>query len=222
MVEIIIGKNDKILIVSPHPDDECIGCGGLISKYPNLIDVLLLTDGRKGHDETMNDAMCIKIRETEFDNAMQLAHINNIIKLKIPDGNVHEHYDTIKKIDISKYKYIFVPSIHDANVDHQSANKFFSKMYRKNHLKQQFLLEYEIGTSINLPSHYIDISEKMDMKLKLISLYASQSKPYDYIQLAKGINLYRGSISKVNYAEAYKNICPQSILRRIIYRIFRK
>ena len=28
--------NKKILILSPHADDEILGCGGIISKYSNM------------------------------------------------------------------------------------------------------------------------------------------------------------------------------------------
>ena len=42
---IIIDKDDRVLVVSPHPDDESIGCGGFLSLYRGRCDVLLATDG---------------------------------------------------------------------------------------------------------------------------------------------------------------------------------
>ena len=38
---LVINENDRILIVSPHPDDESIGCGGVMSLYRGHCDVLL-------------------------------------------------------------------------------------------------------------------------------------------------------------------------------------
>ena len=41
----------KILILSPHADDEILGCGGFISKYSKKnyhINVLILTNANKG------------------------------------------------------------------------------------------------------------------------------------------------------------------------------
>ena len=48
MIPIKIASEDKILIIAPRPDDECIGGGGIIAAYPNQCDVLLLTDGAYG------------------------------------------------------------------------------------------------------------------------------------------------------------------------------
>lgn len=43
-----INNNDKILILAPHPDDECIGAGGILALFPELCNVIVLTDGRQG------------------------------------------------------------------------------------------------------------------------------------------------------------------------------
>ena len=44
----------KVLILSPHADDEILGCGGFISKYSKLkyqINVLVLTNASVGLPE---------------------------------------------------------------------------------------------------------------------------------------------------------------------------
>ena len=46
---LVIKETEKILIVAPHPDDESIGTGGLLSLYSNQCDVIVMTDGRYGN-----------------------------------------------------------------------------------------------------------------------------------------------------------------------------
>jgi len=41
-------SSDRLLVVAPHPDDESIGCGGLLLKHADKCDVAVLTDGRHG------------------------------------------------------------------------------------------------------------------------------------------------------------------------------
>ena len=55
----------KILILSPHADDEILGCGGYISKYSKKnynISVLILTNASKGAPELYSDIDIKKIR----------------------------------------------------------------------------------------------------------------------------------------------------------------
>ena len=70
-----INQDDKILIVAPHPDDESIGMGGFLSLYGPQCDVLLVTDGRKGHKGTVEDIdEFILKRKQEVKSACQIAH----------------------------------------------------------------------------------------------------------------------------------------------------
>ena len=48
----MISKFKKILIISPHADDEVLGCAGMISKLSNLdIDVLICSNANIGAPE---------------------------------------------------------------------------------------------------------------------------------------------------------------------------
>ena len=47
-------KNKKVLIVVAHPDDETIGCGGLIAKLnkkKSKVFSIYLSDGRSARDK---------------------------------------------------------------------------------------------------------------------------------------------------------------------------
>ena len=55
----------KILILSPHADDEILGCGGFISKYSKQnyhINVLILTNANKGAPEIYSQEEIKQIR----------------------------------------------------------------------------------------------------------------------------------------------------------------
>ena len=56
----------KILILSPHADDEILGCGGFISKYSKKnydINVLILTNANKGAPEIYSPGDIDQIRK---------------------------------------------------------------------------------------------------------------------------------------------------------------
>ena len=56
--------NKKILIISPHADDEILGCGGFIHKYSKKISnkCLILTNANKGAPELYSLNYIKKIR----------------------------------------------------------------------------------------------------------------------------------------------------------------
>ena len=45
--DVELNKDDRILVVAPHPDDESIGMGGFMTHYAKRIDVIILNDGRR-------------------------------------------------------------------------------------------------------------------------------------------------------------------------------
>ena len=61
-----IKPQDKCLVIAPHPDDESIGCGGIINLYPNKFDVVCLTHGEENSE-----------RAIEFKKAMEFAKVHS-------------------------------------------------------------------------------------------------------------------------------------------------
>lgn len=85
-ISINIKKEDKILIIAPHPDDECIGCGGLLSLYPEKCSVVVMTDGSQGNDNVKSEQEA-DIRKNQFIDEMTQAGIADYVWLGYPDGD---------------------------------------------------------------------------------------------------------------------------------------
>lgn len=103
-LENLLGKKKKykILAVDPHPDDETMISGGFISKFANHEDVefkhICVTKGGKG-DELVKvpEAELIKIRELEYQNAMQKLGLDNYEMWDFPDGELGRQTEQVKK-----------------------------------------------------------------------------------------------------------------------------
>ena len=116
-----IKHGDKLLIVAPHPDDESIGCGGLLALYGKQCDVMLVTDGRLGKSEarkSVSDEEIIKTRLEELKNALQICGVNHLITLNIPDSQTKKYKKRFFQTNIRNYDYIFIPNSHEAHPDH--------------------------------------------------------------------------------------------------------
>lgn len=97
-----ISEKERVLVVAPHPDDETIGCGGLLALYPEQCDVLLLTDGRKGKSiqrKHCSDEEIIEIRRRELRTALDTAGVKNLICLDIPDSTLMRARKQVMKFE---------------------------------------------------------------------------------------------------------------------------
>ena len=205
MEELIIPKTAKILIIAPHPDDESIGCGGVLAKYYSQSKVLLLTNGCKGHKNDLTDSECAKIRHNEFVSAMQSLNIEIISECGLVDGDLANHLKEIPEIDLSRFDYIFIPHKNEAHRDHRAAFEYFDHLYQQKYCNAK-MFGYEISRPIATPTHYVEVNTCINTKKDLINHYSSQMIIEDYIALAYGLNMYRGAAFKVGLAEAYEQI----------------
>lgn len=203
--ELVLNENTKCLCLVPHADDESIGMGGLLSIYPKLFDVILLTDGRKGIKDVSTDE-AIKIREEEFKCALAAAGGGNEYKfLHAEDKKLLDSFDLFKTIDISVYDYIFVPNIIDQHPDHKAVSLLLKRLLEsgvnvKSDLKICF---YEVWSTLGLVNAFVDISDVIEKKKAMINCYKSQTAQKDYEYHALGLNQYRGMLKDKKYVEAF-------------------
>lgn len=201
--EIEIPSESKCLCLAPHADDESIGCGGLLVKYPDNFDVICLTDGRKGVKEKSAEE-AIKIRKEEFSSAMKKACIKSFEFFDITDKQLIEGYEKFKTIDISKYDYIFIPNLLDQHPDHKAVSILLRQLLKESKPKDNLQIAfYEVWSTLALPNVFLDISDVIEKKRELINSHKSQVELKNYTDKAIALNCYRGLLRDRDYAEAF-------------------
>lgn len=193
-----IKETDRILVVAPHPDDESIGCGGLIASYGRQCDVLLVTDG---YNRKTGDPSIAGTREKEFIRAMELAGVGKYTCLRIPEGEIPQNSDKIKAVDLGGYKYVFVPNKYENHRDHRAVYKAFKRLTGGK--KRPVLCEYEVWTALRETNLIHDISAVAEKKIDMIKCHESQIGDLDYVGMIMGLAAYRGRQRGMEYAEAY-------------------
>ena len=215
----------KILILSPHADDEILGCGGFISKYSKLnyqINVLILTNANIGAPEIYSAKDIKKIRN-ESKQANKLIGTKKLFFENLPALNLTNY--PIYKITniINKYianidpEVILIPSLNDIHDDHKvifRAAKVSLRFNKKSNVKK--ILSYEVLSetewnenekSFN-PNYFVTLSfSDLNNKVKAFLKYKSQVKNFPHPRSKEGIiNLskIRGSNIFTDFAEAFK------------------
>lgn len=195
----IVNKEDRILVVSPHPDDESIGCGGLLSKYRGQCDVLLVTDGYR--EDLDNKEVSVE-RVKEFVIATEFMGVKNTFMLHIPERKIIENKAKFSEVDFSSYKYIFVPNRFECHKDHADLYKVMKKVVKSKAPKAE-LVEYEVWTTLREHNIKVDISDVWEQKKQAIMMHKSQVEDLDYVGMILGLNSYRGKGHGCEFAEVY-------------------
>ncbi|MGN0340400.1 MAG: PIG-L deacetylase family protein [Lachnospira sp.] len=201
-----ITENDRILIIAPHPDDECIGCGGLLSLYPEKCDVVVMTDGSRGD---INNASLIEadIRKKQFIDEMNIAGIKKYMWQGYPDGELINARDCADSIDFEEYTKVFLPSRDDNHPDHTAA--FFYCYKRITEVYNNIeIFEYEVHVPLRDFTHFLDITEVIGNKKTLINCHKDQVEQVCYDEISCCLNNYRALKlnKKGKYFEVYHKV----------------
>ena len=217
--------NKKILILSPHADDEILGCGGFISKFSKKnyhINVLILTNANKGAPEIYS-SKDINLIRNESINANNFIGTKKLLFENLPALNL-ANYPIYKIANIiSKHimninpEIILIPSANDIHDDHKivfKAAKISIRPNKKSNLKK--ILSYEVLSetewnenekSFN-PNYFVSLDKyDINKKVKAFLKYKSQVKKFPHPRSKEAIiNLskVRGSHVFMRHAEAFK------------------
>jgi len=214
---------NKILIISVHPDDETLGCGGTLLKHKDNgdeINWLILTKANDKFISTPNveqiQADLVKKVSIKygFEDTFHLSFLE--IELdKYPLGEIiREISNYINQIQPS---VIYFNHYNDVHSDHRiafdaiySCTKSFRYPFITKILMYETLSETEFAPAMQstsfIPNVYVDITPYMDKKLQIMSIYESEvmKEPYPRsLSSIEALARVRGSRCGVKYAEAF-------------------
>ncbi|KPK39168.1 MAG: hypothetical protein AMJ78_08900 [Omnitrophica WOR_2 bacterium SM23_29] len=226
-----LGKQ-RLLVISPHADDEAYGCAGTIAKIKALggeVYIMVMSIGDLQHYDGKGTIVTKKERKEEFIKTAGFLKVDGY-DIVFEDTEKHLRLDVIprrelisvierdSKVAIDKIKptMIALPAI-SYNQDHCAVFHAGFTACRP-HLKelkpfQNIVLAYDNPTLFwNVerekfhPNFYVDISDYLDIKLKAMSLHKSQLRPsLHHCSLENLANLVklRGREISVKAAEAF-------------------
>jgi len=166
---------DRVLCLSPHPDDVEYSMAGTILKYQDThFDIVCLTQGGDC-DTTTNmsrlDEVVSVWRESNVNNFSLYFTSYKLLKELGEDEWVN--YIEREYILKNDYNCIVTPSQYDSHFEHKIVCNLGYALTRISPIS---LIEYYSPSTLEtwVPNVFIDITEHYDVKIKMLQMFKSQ------------------------------------------------
>jgi LmbE family N-acetylglucosaminyl deacetylase len=216
----------KVVVISAHPDDEVIGCGGTLLKHKANGDEIfwvIITNVMETHGFSKER---VDSRQLEIDQVKNKLGFSSVYKLDHPTMKLNS--DSLNTLipQVSeifhkiKPEVIYVMNRSDAHSDHRvtfdavaACTKSFRYPFIKRVLMYECISETEFAPALPervfQPNYFVDISAFFDKKIEIMKIYASELAEHPFPRSIKNLEAlatFRGASVGVNYAEAFQLI----------------
>lgn len=177
----------KTIVLSPHPDDETLGSGGLIAdlcKKNIEVWVIAITDGENSYTDIKN---LREIRKKEQINALETLGVprDRIIRFALEDSTVQNNEQQLERLllpFINHETHLVAPWIGDFHSDHEATGRVAIKIAQKTGalLSFYFFWTWHTATRSSLEQFALYLypldSETYQSKQKALQCYMSQQQ----------------------------------------------
>ena len=233
----------RVLAVGCHPDDLEIACGGTLRKYVEQgaeVYMCHVANGDQGHVVIEPEPLAA-IRTLEAENAGKIIGAKEVFNLNVSDMQVNSHnLDVMDAMaDVVRYARPDVIITHnddDYMLDHKETSiiatngSFCSGLGhrpRKYEAFSSFIPVFFMDTLAGVgfqPTHYVDITNQIDTKIKALECHESQLKwmlehdNIDFADMVRTCSKYRGYQCGVAYAEGFRpyNVYPRYSTKNLL------
>jgi LmbE family N-acetylglucosaminyl deacetylase len=210
------------LVIAPHPDDEILGCGGVIARHVahgDQVTVLIMTKGAP--DLFTPELVDLTRREARSAHAALGVTSARLLDFPAPRLDMvaeHELADAIREsVQAVRPTQVYLPHRGDLHVDHRMIYRATLVACRPiNSSPVQRLLSYETlsetewappaGDDAFIPTVYVDISRFLALKLAALECYQSQLKSPPHprsLRSVEALARMRGAAVSLPAAEAF-------------------
>ena len=186
----------KILAISPHPDDESIGCGGLLLSHVDHSEIRIVNvyngdgGGALGEESWRDDAdyrvRLANVRRKELDEVAAMLRAE-VIRFGISDSigvpGASEIAALRRILESFAPDIVVLPWFLDNHPHHRITNRIFVEAAKGLDL---MVLAYEIWGLLS-PNAFFDITDVLSRKCEMIEMHASQLRTVDYVQYAEAL-----------------------------------
>lgn len=212
----------KLLVISPHADDETLGAGGTILRYSRNGDKVYWINVTNAKEEYGYAKVEESQRRNEIERVAERYGVEELDNLELKPAGLDEYStselvqkfsERIKRI---QPQIILLPYQYDVHSDHRivfdvvySCTKAFRYPSIEKILCMEILSEtdYAVADHGFVPNYYVDISDYMEEKLDIMKEYKSEIKPSPFprnAEAVRGLARYRAAGCNTAYAEAFR------------------
>lgn len=215
----------KALVFAPHPDDEILGCGGVIAKHIDNGDevyVCICTHSLNEERIRINEEYATKVHKAV---GITRTVFLDFPTVELPHVNIREFTGAMNKlVQEIRPEVVYIPFFGDMHADHYMvANNAMVALrpivapFVKNIYAYETLSEtgwnYPTPDKAFIPNVYSDISKYIDNKVDAMKMYDSKIQKDPHPRSEEGIRAlakFRGGTIGVDYAEAF--MCIRSVM----------
>jgi len=225
--------DQRVLILSPHPDDEVIGCGGLISKVKDaggqvFVQFVTLGDTRD---------ISVKGMSTADERVAEIESVAGVLKydewdIALRGPQYHLRLDAMAQVDLIAVleqrarlslravepTVVLLPSPVSYNQDHRAVAEAtltaLRPMGTDGHTAPAVVALFEqvadqwTPLSDPAPNLFVELEQlHLDAKIEAMRAYGSQVRPHPHtrsLEALEAMAAVRGAHSGVAYAEAFR------------------
>jgi LmbE family N-acetylglucosaminyl deacetylase len=194
---------ERFLVLSPHPDDDVIGCGGTLLKIlgaGKALRILYLSLPK-------TDAGPREVRKREIEKSLRVLGATEYRINEADFPSTLKDAASMIKDEILGWRpdCVMAPSPLENHDQHLAAYSAFQQAMGELRERPDALL-YEIWAPL-VPNMVVDISDQLEQKMESIRAHESQVTTIDYCAMIAGLNRYRAlSNGLKGHAEAFMSV----------------